>query len=611
MSCVTSHEVSESSGGTQDEGAISRELGGMTGLYNLGNTCFLNSTLQCLLAADELSFALAELYGEGALRRNGGERSAFVESLGQLFHRMWRAPVPQSASYGASSVEPRHFKTCLGRVDARFAGYHQEDSQEALAIILDRLHEDLKRLRLPAVSGSEERDRADGWSDYCRREESLVRRLFHGQLRSTLTCPQCGFQSRTHDAFCFLNLPFPAERERQSAGPFSLLCFNDRFFGAESAFLVVRRSFASQRECASFFRGTGFWIVELEGSVVRDVKTRLPLPEALSAGSATSFVAFSADLTVRSFLVSFHVAGRAGAVGFPVLIKADLAAGDVLSAGAFLEYFFQRLLLPIMQHRFPSSVRVLRETLEVMRADPEAFFRLQRLQTLPDLTIMAVDILEDAAGLNVQLFGDDPDDFFDILVLDVESTGSDDSTTMSTVTAKTAGARSRHVPSCALRDCFLAFLAAERLESGESWHCERCKRAVLATKKLDLWRLPSLLILHLKRFSYGGTAGGIYVSSFAGAKITTRLDFPCDELDLAEFLVPGAPSTGAAQYELFAVSQHFGSLHCGHYTAVVRHRGTKRWMEADDCAVTMLAGLVPDDQMEAAAYVLFYRRKWQ
>lgn len=49
------------------------------------------------------------------------------------------------------------------------------------------------------------------------------------------------------------------------------------------------------------------------------------------------------------------------------------------------------------------------------------------------------------------------------------------------------------------------FAETERLKAEESWYCNKCKEHVEATKKLELYRLPPVLIVQLKRFVYTGT----------------------------------------------------------------------------------------------------------
>lgn len=68
-----------------------------------------------------------------------------------------------------------------------------------------------------------------------------------------------------------------------------------------------------------------------------------------------------------------------------------------------------------------------------------------------------------------------------------------------------------------LSECLELYTSNEQLGQDDTWYCPRCKEHKQATKKLDLWRLPKLLIIHLKRFSY---------TRWYRDKIETFVDFP-------------------------------------------------------------------------------------
>lgn len=80
-----------------------------------------------------------------------------------------------------------------------------------------------------------------------------------------------------------------------------------------------------------------------------------------------------------------------------------------------------------------------------------------------------------------------------------------------------------------------------------------------ASKKLDLWRLPEILVIHLKRFQY---------SRFMKNKLDTYVDFPVDNLDLSNYIAYGHDKS-SNRYMLYAISNHYGSMGGGHYTAFV------------------------------------------
>ena len=53
-----------------------------------------------------------------------------------------------------------------------------------------------------------------------------------------------------------------------------------------------------------------------------------------------------------------------------------------------------------------------------------------------------------------------------------------------------------------LYNCLDLFTVKEQLGPDDAWYCPNCKEFVEATKKFDLWKLPRVLVIHLKRFSY-------------------------------------------------------------------------------------------------------------
>jgi ubiquitin carboxyl-terminal hydrolase 8 len=78
-----------------------------------------------------------------------------------------------------------------------------------------------------------------------------------------------------------------------------------------------------------------------------------------------------------------------------------------------------------------------------------------------------------------------------------------------------------------LHECLEEFTKEERLGFDELWTCPRCKKQVEATKKFDIWKVPPILIVHLKRFSF--------TSDTEGDKIDTFIDYPVAGLDLENF----------------------------------------------------------------------------
>jgi hypothetical protein len=146
-------------------------------------------------------------------------------------------------------------------------------------------------------------------------------------------------------------------------------------------------------------------------------------------------------------------------------------------------------------------------------------------------------------------------------------------------------------------DCINKYCQTEQLEESEMWYCNRCKTHVRAWKHIGIFRAPPILIIQLKRFTFSAT-------THRRDKISLNVDFPLKGLDLQTYVLHWDEGEEPI-YDCFAVSNHYGGLGGGHYTAYALNHGT--WCYFDDSSVK-------EDVSEAevvsnAAYVLYYRRR--
>merc|ERR1719453_601872 len=127
-----------------------------------------------------------------------------------------------------------------------------------------------------------------------------------------------------------------------------------------------------------------------------------------------------------------------------------------------------------------------------------------------------------------------------------------------------------------MTDAIDKYLEAEILSGAEQWHCEKCKVKRDAKKKIDLWFLPPVLVLHLKRFDSDLN------------KISKRLHMKVSALDLASHC--SKVQKDGAVYDVACVANHHGDFDSGHYTAACRVRGStgESWHLFNDSDVTEL-----------------------
>lgn len=138
-----------------------------------------------------------------------------------------------------------------------------------------------------------------------------------------------------------------------------------------------------------------------------------------------------------------------------------------------------------------------------------------------------------------------------------------------------------------------------------------------AYKTMEIYTTPKILVLHLKRFKNS--------SKYFKSKLETLIDFPIDDFEMQEHTKDShlpqelqaerQSSIGvifsvietSVKYDLYAVSNHFGGLGGGHYTAFARNRYDNEWYNFDDSHVSLITDTT--QLITSAAYVLFYARK--
>ena len=134
------------------------------------------------------------------------------------------------------------------------------------------------------------------------------------------------------------------------------------------------------------------------------------------------------------------------------------------------------------------------------------------------------------------------------------------------------------------------FNQIEKLSKNNEWLCPKCKMNQLANKKIELYSISEIIIIHLKRFRNN-------------KKIETYIDFPIENLDLTPYL----PNKNEKYiYDLFAVANHVGGLHGGHYFAYCKNYIENEWYEFNDSNVDKID---KNKIVTENAYVLFYSRK--
>lgn len=602
--------------------------GGLIGLLNLGNTCFMNSAIQCLVHTPEFARYFQEDYHQEINWQNPlGMVGELALAFGELLRKLW-AP-------GRTAIAPRPFKNKLQRFAPQFSGYNQHDSQELLAFLLDGLHEDLNRVKhRPYIKSKDADGRPDEevadeyWANHIARNDSIIVDVCQGQYKSTLVCPVCGKVSVTFDPFMYLSLPLQSATTRTM----TVMVFSSDGSSLPTACTV---NVPKQGRCKDLIQalssayslkfGEKLLLAEIRGHLIHRFLedplislSTIKDDDRLAAYRFPKFVKNSIYLQLihrREELESGNAHNTSVWKSYGTPLVAPISREDVITRSD-VQLLVQTMLSPMLRTESLQSSDIPKTS--VAAADKSSH-GISLNEACKDFAVSDSDKEQIAAALKLPLqLVDENNSRIDLSIGDERTIRLSSSSTSILVFIEwsqkllekydthylenlpevlkygPATKKARTEP-LSLYTCLEAFLREEPLVPEDMWYCPQCKERRQASKKLDLWRLPEVLVIHLKRFSY---------SRSMKHKLETFVNFPIHDFDLTNYV---AHKNGSRRqlYELYALSNHYGGMGSGHYTAHIKLLDENRWYNFDDSHISPIN---EEDVKSAAAYVLFYRR---
>lgn len=204
-----------------------------SGLMNMGNTCYLNTLLQCMVHSEHLrTYLLKKHHCDDSEFRNHIECYPLLIEFGLLFHQMWELK---------QSLVPKRFLTIMHRLSPDYLSYgHQQDINESWCWLIDQLQKEHEKIPVQ----TEERLAQTLWSlEYLKVTHSIVedarenwdfhrqcinawsvfhkKRLSHfdwiqsheGLLVNQVCCKACGKIYHNYEPFTSLTLEMPENKD--------------------------------------------------------------------------------------------------------------------------------------------------------------------------------------------------------------------------------------------------------------------------------------------------------------------------------------------------------------------------------------------------------------
>eukprot|EP01059_Diplonema_ambulator_P012472 TRINITY_DN227_c2_g1_i2.p1 TRINITY_DN227_c2_g1~~TRINITY_DN227_c2_g1_i2.p1 ORF type:complete len:847 (+),score=241.01 TRINITY_DN227_c2_g1_i2:32-2542(+) len=539
------------------QGDMRESKPGQCGLWNLGNTCFMNSALQCTSSCEEL----VEYFKSGAykkhLNRNNplGAKGRLAEEYAALMQAMW------SGEY--MSLSPSKLKSVIDEFAPRFSGYQQHDSHELLSFLLDGLHEDVNLVRdkpyLPEddVSKMSEVEKAElAWQRHRERNKSTVADLFEGQLRSVIKCNMCSHQESKFDPMTSISLPCQLESSRSTVVTV-LLAPEDVTKPITKYMLIMKNTDdikAVKNEIANIRSIDADHLIFNQSNESKLVTEYTHEPIYLYEGCCTNGTSLMRLIDPGS-RKCWHI----------YAVPKDITLGECYSLTS-------------------KTVRMVSGAQEGADDVPEEF-----------------PVMHGNTELTATKEGKEPVrlEKFSVVVKDQRGEEEWEGNEAARRWKETVGSESYKT----IDQCLEKYTEEEQLDEANTWYCPKCKDHVRAYKMISVWRPPKFLVIHLNRFSFTNSLWGRYGDGIR-KKVDTDVRYT-DCIDLSPSICKDSPAHGDRPiYDLYAVSCHMGSAMGGHYTAYTKAGGS--WHQYNDRYVSPAT---LRDACTSNAYLLFYSRR--
>jgi len=581
----------------------------VVGFQNLGNTCYMNAALQCLLHTR----LLREYFeSEFSYDLNPDSKRSQEWGLGGKLAVTFADLVAEIAK-NPRVVAPERIRRSMSQLKAEFAGWQQHDAQEFLTAFLEGLGEDLNRVpNKPYIElkDSAERDdvevAAECWNAQLRRDWSIVVALFFGQFKSTLRCTECSSVNSSFESFSIVQVPFP-EHDGQ--------WITTTLVKAGPQHVQVSAKVPKQ-----------FSVGDILDSVseVLDIPSNDLIVADAADGCILAQLPREAHASWGPHSLIYHAPQQPDDVVVVYLVHRRLRRTKSYFLNPYRVGTFvvpQVLRLPphskaidlykavwavcsrvIPDYRRPSSKNV----------DEEWPFRLSRVAR-DGLTCSKCGWIKGCLGCPVDISVSEPVRLGKEETLGVDwnavllSEYYNEYPIISKAEHKSVASANndKNAPK-ELRKCLSTLLQEEEVPA----YCKTCTKRrggeftePTQVKAFSIWSLPPVLVFQLKRFNIHG--GHTY-------KVANLVEFPL-ELDVREYLADGDTavagptlSRSETRYSLYGVVNHIGGFGSGHYTACVWSRPDRQWWYCDDGRCFHIC---PDEVVTSHAYLLFFLRK--
>ena len=181
------------------------------GLENVGATCYMNATLQCLAHIEKLTKYFLKPKIITQLTSNSFKYKLSQEYL-KVIQNLW-------TNKNCDYFSPINFKERISQMNPLFAGIQANDSKDLVLFLLETMHNELNEAKKnyqpnQNINQYNYEQTFQLFSQYFTNNyDSVISHLFYGMYNSMMTCFNC--KVTTNNVQCYNILIFPLEEVRK------------------------------------------------------------------------------------------------------------------------------------------------------------------------------------------------------------------------------------------------------------------------------------------------------------------------------------------------------------------------------------------------------------
>ena len=613
---------------------------GLVGLFNLGNTCYLNCSLQCLSNTKDLTkyFLFNYYQNDINLQTTFGSNGVLVKAYSDLINLMWLSKFVK--------INPHFFRVAFCVSTHKFMNSQQQDAMEFISLLLNYLHEDLNRVKQkPYLIIEEQREKESDilasqriYSYNLKRDNSIIIDLFNGQFQNTIKCTTCFKEFKKYESFNNISLPIPEEHNHyiikffttlkckyitiniNSETTFEDLIINASKYLSKNILNSIKEAQKSKQspEYINALLKQNIDIIKLDKNKIINIIYSQPDDEneiqknykkklKPYINNEEEIVLYEREI-IPEYLLNIYVYpittdpkddDNINFLSYPIVfsVKHDLTLENL-----------EKLINEKLSHIFLENINIKNRhliDLHILHSNKNMNTGILKLiKSYKKCPFCNSDYSEkkycpiyfyfNKNDIVSKLFKyskySEP-----IIILARSSYYDLNKEVYPGYNFEENNILNKYKN---IYDSLNQFGKPEILGEDNLWDCPQCSTKRKISKWMRVFRAPNYLIIQLKRFKKKSNS---FFNFLESDKNETFVSFPMKNLDLSNYM--DGPEKDKCIYNLYAIINHINNFGVNHFTAYCRNN--KKWVEYDDHKINYDI----ENPVTKEAYILFYIKK--